>query len=281
MTRTTQVVRRLPYWLTALVLLALAAIWIYPFLWMISAALKDKIEIFRSALDLVPDTFHWENFGRAWSEAHFGRYMINTVLVTVFTVLIVVIRTAMTGYVLARYSFYGRKIILGILVATLFVPAGYTIIPVVDLAARMGLLNSIAGMVIALAGGAHVASILLYLGYFHRMPREIEEAAIVDGAGFVRTFISVMLPMAGPVTATVTLMTFMSTWNAFFLPLVFTFSRPDLRTLSVGMLAFVGEDSTDWSGMAAAATISLLPVVLLFILLQRYFVEGIAGAVKS
>jgi raffinose/stachyose/melibiose transport system permease protein len=90
-----------------------------------------------------------------------------------------------------------------------------------------------------------------------------------------------MMPMAGPVTATVTLMTFMATWNAFFLPLVFTFSRPDLRTLAVGMLAFVGENSTDWSGMAAAATISLLPVVLLFVLLQRYFVEGIAGAVKS
>ena len=90
-----------------------------------------------------------------------------------------------------------------------------------------------------------------------------------------------MLPLAKPVTATVTVLTFLSTWNAFFLPLVFTFSRPDLRTVSVGMLAFVGENTTDWSGMAAAATISMLPVVALFIVLQRYFVEGIAGAVKS
>ncbi|WP_460809972.1 carbohydrate ABC transporter permease [Microlunatus endophyticus] len=103
----------------------------------------------------------------------------------------------------------------------------------------------------------------------------------MDGAGFFRTFFRVMLPLAGPVTATVALMTFLATWNSFFLPLVFTFSRPDLRTVSVGMLAFIGENSTDWSGMAAAATISLLPVMILFILLQRYFVEGIAGAVKS
>jgi raffinose/stachyose/melibiose transport system permease protein len=278
---TRRVLRRLPAWFGALILLGLAAVWVYPFAWMVSAALKDPIEVFSAGLDLIPADFKWENFRRAWVDADFGQYLLNTVLVTSATVIIVVVRTAMAGYVLARYRFFGRKIVLGVLVATLFVPAGYTIIPVIDLAARLNLLNSIAGMVVALSGGAHVASILLYLGYFYQLPRELEEAAIVDGAGFLRTFFSVMMPMAGPVTATVTLMTFMATWNAFFLPLVFTFSRPDLRTLAVGMLAFVGENSTDWSGMAAAATISLLPVVLLFVLLQRYFVEGIAGAVKS
>ena len=104
---------------------------------------------------------------------------------------------------------------------------------------------------------------------------------MLDGAGFGRVFTSIMLPLAMPITATVALLTFLATWNAFFLPLVFTFSRPELRTLSVGMQAFVGENNTDWSGMAAAGVISLLPVVVLFILLQRHFVEGIAGAVKS
>ena len=89
-----------------------------------------------------------------------------------------------------------------------------------------------------------------------------------------------MLPLSGPVIATVTILTFLSAWNDFFVPLVFTFSRPDLRTLAVGMLSFVGEHETDWSGMAAA-TLSLLPVVLLFFFLQRHFIEGIAGAVKS
>lgn len=273
--------RRWPYWLAALGLLAIVAVWVYPFVWMVSAALKDQLEVFTAGLDLIPDKFIWDNFRRAWVDANFSQYLLNTVIVTVATVLLVLIRCSMTGYVLARYSFYGRKVILGVLVATLFVPAGYTIIPVVDLANKLGLLNSLGGMVIAMSGGAHVASILLYMGYFRSIPKELEEAAIVDGAGFLRTFFTVMLPLAMPVTATVTLMTFLSTWNAFFLPLVFTFSRPDLRTLSVGMLVFVGENSTDWSGMAAAATISLLPVVLLFVLLQRYFVEGIAGAVKN
>ncbi len=275
------VLRRLPYWIVAVFLAGAAFLWIYPFLWMVSASLKDQMEVFASGLGLLPETPIWENYHRAWSEAHFGQYLVNTVIVTLSTVAIVVVRCAMAGYVLARYRFAGRKVVLTVLIATLFVPTGYTIIPVVEISQRLGLLNSLTGMVLALSGGAHVASILLYLGYFRQVPRELEEAAIVDGAGFLSMFFRVMLPLAMPVTATVTLMTFLATWNAFFLPLVFSFSRPELRTLSVGMLAFVGENSVDWSGMAAAAVISLLPVVALFVLLQRYFVEGIAGAVKS
>ena len=136
-------------------------------------------------------------------------------------------------------------------------------------------------MILALSGGAYVSAILIYSGYFRQMPQELEEAAVVDGAGFLRIFFSIMLPLAMPVTATVALLTFLATWNAFFLPLVFSFSRPELRTLSVGMQAFVGENAVDWTGMAAAGMISIVPVVVLFFFLQRYFVEGIAGAVKS
>jgi ABC-type glycerol-3-phosphate transport system permease component len=250
------ILRRLPYWIAALFLAGAAFLWIYPFLWMVSASLKDQLEVFASGLGLLPDNPIWANYERAWTEASFGKYLINTVIVTVATVVIVVVRCAMAGYVLARHRFAGRKLVLGVLIATLFVPTGYTIIPVVEVSQRLGLLNSLTGMILALSGGAHVASVLLYMGYFRQLPRELEEAAIVDGAGFLSLFFRVMLPMALPVTATVTLMTFLATWNAFFLPLVFTFSRPDL-------------------------VISLLPVVLLFVLLQRYFVEGIAGAVKQ
>lgn len=275
------VARRLPYWIAAAFLAGAAFLWIYPFLWMVSASLKDQLEVFASGLGLLPSDPAWEHYQRAWGEAGFGKYLLNTIIVTVGTVMIVVVRCAMAGYVLARCSFAGRRVVLTVLVVTLFVPTGYTIIPVVEVSQRLGMLNSLTGMVIALSGGAHVAAILLYMGYFRQVPRELEEAAVVDGAGFLSIFFRVMLPLALPVTATVTLMTFLATWNAFFLPLVFTFSRPELRTLSVGMLAFVGENSVDWSGMAAAAVISLLPVVILFIVLQRYFVEGVAGAVKS
>jgi len=152
---------------------------------------------------------------------------------------------------------------------------------VVELSDRLNLLNSLAGMILALSGGGQVAAILLYAGYFSRIPRELEEAAVLDGASFFQIFRSIMLPLAGPITATVSLLTFLAAWNNFFVPLVFTFSRPELRTLSIGMLSFQSENSVDWSGLSAAATISLIPVVLLFMFLQRYFIDGIAGAVKS
>ncbi|MFI5696376.1 carbohydrate ABC transporter permease [Kribbella sp. NPDC051586] len=276
-----RVLHRLPWWIAAICLVGIAVLWIFPFLWMLSASLKDNMEMFSGGLKLWPSKFVWDNYARAWNDAHFGRYLVNTIVVTVITVVIVTIRCATAGYVLARYKFRGSKVFLGVLVATLFVPTGYTIIPVVKISMQLHLIDSLSGMILALSGGAYVSAILIYFGYFRQIPRELEEAALVDGAGFVRTFFSVMLPLAMPVTATVAVLTFITTWNAFFLPLVFTFSRPDLRTVSVGMQAFVGETATDWSGMAAAGVISIVPVVVLFIFMQRYFVEGISGAVKS
>jgi ABC-type glycerol-3-phosphate transport system permease component len=281
LSRRRRIARRAPWWGVVLLLTVLAVVWIYPFVWMVSASLKSSLEVFTAGLKIVPQDFAWENYARAWSDAHFGRYMLNTVILTVSTVVIVVVRCALAGYVLGRYRFRGQKVIIGILVATLFVPTGYTIIPIVKLSMELGLLNSLTGMVLALSGAANVSAILIYAGYFRQLPKELEEAATVDGAGFLRTFFQVMLPLSMPVTATVALLTFLATWNAFFLPLVFSFSDPDLRTLSVGMQAFVGENATDWSGMAAAGVISIVPIVALFLFLQRYFVEGIAGAVKS
>jgi len=196
-------------------------------------------------------------------------------------VALVVLHCALSGYVLGRYRFYGRGIIIGIISATIFVPTGMTIIPVVDLTQSLGLLGSRWGMVLALAGSGQAAGILLYAGYFQRIPKELEEAAVIDGASFFTIFFKVMLPLAGPVTATVAVLTFLFAWNSFLIPLVFTFGTPNLRTLAVGMLAFVGTNETDWPGMAAAATLSLLPVVTLFFFAQRYLVEGFAGAVKS
>jgi raffinose/stachyose/melibiose transport system permease protein len=272
---------RLPVWGLTVVVAAVALVWIYPFIWMVSASLKDQLEVFTAGMDLVPKTAHWDNYARAWEDGGFGKYMVNTIIVSVATVAIVVVRCAMAGYVLARYRFMGHKLIMVLLIGTLFVPAGYTIIPVVEITQRLGLLNSLTGMVLALSGGGQVAAVLLYMGYFRGIPRELEEAAVIDGAGFFTVFFRVMLPLAGPITATVVVLTLLNVWNAFLLPLVFTFSRPDLRTLSVGMQAFVGENSVDWPGMAAAATISIVPIVLLFLFLQRYFFDGIAGAIKS
>jgi raffinose/stachyose/melibiose transport system permease protein len=267
--------------LTMVFLTVVCAIWIYPFLWTLSASLKSQQEIFTSGLDLIPDNFLFENYTRAWVTANFSTYMVNTVIVTVSTVVLTIIVTSLSGYVLGRYNFIGKRLIMGILVGTIFIPAGLTIIPTVQLAGQLGLLNSLLGMILVLAGTGDVIHVLLFSAYFRSLPNELEEAALLDGANFLQVFTRVMLPLAGPVIATVSILKFLGAWNNFFIPLVFTFSRPDLRTLSVGMFAFVGQNETDWSGMAAAATISLIPVVIIFFVMQRRFVDGIAGAVKQ
>lgn len=267
--------------ISVLLLAAISVIWIYPFLWMLSASLKEPKEIFTAGLNLIPLKWVWENYLRAWDTARFSTYMFNTIFITVGTVVLVVLRTSLVGYVIGRYSFIGKRVLVGLLLVTLFVPNGYTIIPIVKLSNELGLLNSLWGIVFAMGGGAYVAEVLLFSGFFGKIPKEMEEAAVLDGASFVDIFARIMLPLAMPIVATVVIMTFINSWNSFFLPLVFTFSRPDLRTLSVGMYAFVGEHETDWSGMAAAATISLVPVITLFFFMQRYFIQGLAGAVKE
>jgi len=266
--------------ITTLILLPIGFGWIYPFLWMVSAGFKSSSEIF-AGLSLIPSDPQPSNFSRAWTEARIGEYFLNTVIVTVGSIAIVLVSVSMIGYVLGRYQFPGKKLIIVLFAITVFLPEGYTIIPIFELVNRLGLANSLAGVTLAQAGGAHVVMVLLFAGYFAQLPREMEEAAVVDGAGFVRVFWEIMLPLAKPVVATTIILQFMHSWNSFLIPLVLTLSRPELRTLAVGIYAFQGEFFTDWSGMAAAATISLAPIVIVFLLLQRYFVEGIAGAVKS
>ncbi len=266
--------------LTTIILIPICFIWVYPFLWMVSAALKSTTEIF-SGLSLIPHHLHWENFARAWTQARIGQYFFNTVVITVSSIAIVVTSSSMIGYVLGRYAFPGKKIIIGLFIAHVFLPEGYTIIPVFALINKLGMGNSLLGIILGESGSAHIVQILLFTGFFSQLPKELEEAAIMDGAGFFRIFARVMLPLTKPVLATAVILQFMQSWNDFFLPLVLTLSRPDLRTLAVGMFAFQGEYFTDWSGMAAAATISLLPIIIIFLFLQRYFVEGVTGAIKQ
>jgi len=165
--------------------------------------------------------------------------------------------------------------------ATLFLPHGYTIIPVFDLMQRLHLLNSLWSVIIVQASGGVVFGTFLFMGYFMAIDRELEDAAQVDGANFHQTFARIMLPLSGPMIATVGLFTAITAWNSFFIPLVFTLGRPELRTLAIGMYAFIGENSTEWTLLCAGTVITLAPIIALFLLLQRFFVNGLAGAVKQ
>ena len=264
-----------------LVLLAIGLIWVYPFLWMISASFKSQTESFNNLLGLIPQAPTLDNIKRIWVKANFGSYFLNTVVVTCFAVVLVLIITMLAGYAMGRYKFVGRNLMMGIFVGSIAIPLVSTIIPTYEVVKGMHLTGTKTGLVLAQAGGAHVIFLMLFTSFFASIPMELEEAAKIDGCSFFRIFFNIMMPLCKPIATTVVIMETIWTWNAFMLPLVLTLNNPASRTLAVGLYAFKGENTVDWTGIAAGGTIAVIPVIILFIILQRHFVEGIAGAVKS
>ena len=264
-----------------LVLLAIGLVWVYPFLWMISASFKSQNEFFNNRLGLIPQAPTLDNIKRIWVKANFGSYFLNTVVVTCFAVVLVLIITMLAGYAMGRYKFVGRNLMMGIFVGSIAIPLVSTIIPTYEVVKGMHLTGTKTGLVLAQAGGAHVIFLMLFTSFFASIPMELEEAAKIDGCSFFRIFFNIMMPLCKPIATTVVIMETICTWNAFMLPLVLTLNNPASRTLAVGLYAFKGENTVDWTGIAAGGTIAVIPVIILFIILQRHFVEGIAGAVKS
>ncbi len=264
-----------------IVLCIAAFIWMYPFIWMITASLKTNDEFWGSGLNILPQNPTLENFVRSWNNANFSQYFLNTVIVTVVSVVVVLLCTSAAGYVLGRYEFPGKKVLLGIFMASITIPLTFTIIPIYQLLSSMKLTGSLVGLIVAECGGSHILFLMLFSSFYSGLPKEMEEAAIVDGCGFFQTYVRIMFPLAKPVIVTVVIMQFIWTWNSFLLPLVLTLSNPSLRTLAVGLYALKGEHVVDWTGIAAGASIAVVPIILVFICLQKYFVDGIAGAVKS
>jgi len=268
-------------YLAAFCLLLFCMLWIYPFLWMVSASMKSSTELFQKGLDLIPEKFSLESYVNAWVKGGFSKYFLNSVVTTFAAIIVVLVRCSTCGYILSMYDFRFKKLYLAVLIATFFIPNGTTIIPVSLMSTKLGLMATRTGVILALSGGGQVSSIILFKNFFDQTPRSLFEAAVIDGASFPKIFFSVMLPMTGPIISTITILTFMNAWNNLLIPLVFTMGTPKLKTLPVGMMAFSGAYATDWAGMAAAGTLTLIPVVVTFICLQKYFVSGIAGAVKG
>lgn len=267
--------------LNYLLLSIIGLVWIYPFLWMVSASFKSQPEFFENRLGLIPKKPTLDNVIRIWEKANFSTYFVNTVIVTIFAVVIVLVMTMLAGYAMGRYDFIGRKWIMGIFLGSIVIPLVSTIIPTYEVVKQMHLIGTKTGLVLAQAGGAHVIFLLLFTSFFQSVPDELEEAAKMDGCNYFRTFFHIMMPLCKPIATTVVIMETIWTWNAFMLPLVLTLNNPSSRTLAVGLYAFKGENTVDWTGIAAGGTIAVIPIIILFIVLQKYFVEGIAGAVKS
>ena len=264
------------------ILLAVVAfVWVYPFIWMITASLKTQDEFFASGLSLIPKSLNFENYVRAWNNANFGVYFKNSIIVTVSVVVIVLLATSAAGYVMGRYAFVGKKLIMGIFMASITIPLVFTVIPIYELLKEMGLESNLLGLILAEAGGGHVIFLMLFSSFYGGLPKELEEAATIDGSGFMKTYSSIMFPLAKPIMATVVIMQFIWTWNSFLYPLILSVNQPKIRTLSVGLYSFQGENIVEWGSIAAGACITILPMLLLFVTFQKYFIQGISGAVKE
>ncbi|MCL5961693.1 MAG: carbohydrate ABC transporter permease [Chloroflexi bacterium] len=279
--QTRKIAKRVPRLLVHLALIVVGFIYMFPFLWIIAGSFKTPGEFFKSGLSLIPKQLLWDNYVYAWNTGNFSVYFVNTVVTTISVTVLVILLSSMAGYVLSKTFFPGRKLIMVSFLVLMFLPAGYTIIPIFELVQNMGLLNSLFSIIIVQAAGGLIFNTLLFMGYFATIDKEIEEAAIVDGANLPITYWRIMLPMAKPMIATVALFQFMANWNSFWIPLVFTLGNPNLRTLAVGMYSFAGENSTGWTYIAAGAVISILPIMAVFFFLQRYFIEAVAGAIKG
>ena len=252
-----------------------------PFALMVSTAFKPHAYVLEIPPKLIPEPLTLDNFVDAWSSNNFGRYFLNSAIVTVASTVISVTLSAMLGFVFARYEFPGRRVLFGALLFTLMVPGLVLLIPQFVLARNLGLLNSLWGLIVVYAVLNLGLNTFLLRGFFAAMPAEIFEAASVDGAGPWRIFRSVAVPLAGPGLATVTIFSFLASWDEFTWAIV-TISDQQLYTLPVAIRLFQRANGTEWGLVFAASLIAMIPVLILFVTLQRHIVSGsFQGAMKG
>jgi multiple sugar transport system permease protein len=267
---------------TRLVLLSLGAfVMIVPFAYMLATSLKANSLALEVPPDFVPDDPTTENYRDAWSSNHFGRYFLNSLGVAVATTLISVLLSSMMAYAFSRLRFPGRTLLFGLLLLGLMVPTMMLIVPQFLLAKELHLLDSYAGLVVFYVGGTLALNTFLLRSFFHDIPRELEEAMVVDGAGPWKRYRQLILPLSRPALATVAIFTFLASWDEFVWALTII-NDPEKRTLPIAIALFQGQYATSWGIVFAASAIAVVPVIAIFIALQRQFIGGIAaGAVKG
>lgn len=260
--------------LSLLIVLTLA-----PILWMVSTAFKPEVQIISTEINWIPRTITTENFETALSKYNLVEWTKNSLIVAVAATALVLLLDSLAGYALARMEFFGRDFIFGLSLSMLFVPMQITVIPLFLLFSNLQLTDTYWALILPVGG--NVTGIFLMRQFFLSIPGELEDAARVDGANALRIWWSIVLPLARPALTAVAIITFLSTWNSFFWPLIVTNSET-VRTLPVGMAQFLSLRPGMTQGMQAfgvsmaGAVIAGLPPVIVFVVLQRYFIEGIS-----
>lgn len=262
-------------WTYALII-PLAILFLLPFIWMVSTALKTRPQIFAFPPQFLPDPIAWDNFDAAWNDfLPFNTFLFNSVKITLNNVIGNLVSCTLAAYALARLQARGKRIVFGTILALLVMPQEVLIIPQYILFTNLGWNNThLPLMVPAWFGWAFF--IFLLRQFFMSIPQELVDAALIDGAGHLRILLFIFVPLSKPALATVAIFAFIGNWNNFLGPLIYLRSE-SLHTLPLGMQAFQGYyGNTDWQYMMAIATITLIPVLVIFFFGQKLFVQGIA-----
>lgn len=246
---------------------------VVPFLWMLSVSFRTEQDLFTNPASLLPQTWTLHGYIGVWQQLPFLRLVLNTVMFAGGTTVLTLLLDSLCAYALARMRFRGRNVAFVLVIATLMVPFQVTLIPVFIELFHLGWLNTYQGLIIPRATSAF--GIFLLRQSFMSVPTELDEAARIDGAGHLRIYARIILPLSKPALATVGLLNFMALWNDLLWPLIVT-SSPEMRTLPAGLTLFGGQHVTDHAVLLAGATISLLPLAVAFFLAQRFFVAGVA-----
>jgi len=265
-----------------LVLLSLGAVvMILPFAYMLATSFKPSSLALEVPPQFIPRDPTFANYRDAWSSNHFGRYFVNSLGVAVATTLLSVLLSSMMAFAFSRLRFPGRRLLFGLLLVGLMVPAMMLIVPQFLLAKQMLLLDSYLGLVVFYAGGSLALNTFLLRSFFQDIPRELEEAMVVDGAGPWKRYWQLIMPLSRPALATVAIFTFLASWDEFVWALTII-NDPSKRTLPIAIALFQGQHATSWGIVFAASAIAVLPVIAIFVALQRQFIGGItAGALKG
>lgn len=264
-----------------LVLTVGAAIMVLPFLYMLSTSFKSQAYVLTIPPQFIPHPATLTNYHGVWSTNDFGRYFLNSVVVAVATTVISLVLSSMMAYAFARFRFPLQEVLFKILLLGLMIPAMMLIIPQFILAKYLGLIDSMAGLVVFYVGASLSLNTFLLRGFFQSIPSELEQAMQIDGAGAFVRYWRLILPLAKPALATATIFTFLASWDEFAWALTLI-NSPSKRTLPIAIALFQGQNSTLWGLVFAAAIIAVVPVVVVFLVFQRYFVQGLtAGAVKG
>jgi len=257
-----------------------ALIMLFPLINMVLLSFKSTSDIAAHPIAL-PQSWQFSNYSTAWSDGNLGQYLINSAVVSVVSVLCVLLLSSLAAYVLARFEFRGNTLVYMLFLAGLALPIQLIAVPLFIIMKDLNLINNLLSVILVYIASGMSFSVFLLVNFFRTIPVEMEEAARIEGANSLQIYAYIMVPLVRPALTTVGLFNFVSSWNALFFPLIFLNDK-NQGTVTVGILSFVGQYSTQWNLLLPALVIVILPTVLVFMFASHQFIRGLtAGAVRT